>query len=146
MKIINKKARFRYELLERVEAGVVLTGAEVKSVKAGRMSLAEAYVKIQDGEVWLINATISAYQFADTRDYDPTRTRKLLLHDREILALGQKIEVKHLVLVPTAAYTRGNRVKLEITLARPKKLWQKREVLKRRDIMRETEKSLKQRK
>ncbi|OGD62278.1 SsrA-binding protein [Candidatus Beckwithbacteria bacterium RBG_13_42_9] len=145
MKIINKKAKFRYELLERVETGLVLTGAEVKSVKLGRMSLAEAYVRIQNGEVWLINANIPAYKFADPKNYDPTRTRKLLLHEKEILALTQKMEAKHLVLVPTAAYNRGSKVKLEITLGRPKKLWQKREDIRKKDVARDTERELRKR-
>lgn len=146
MKIINRKARFRYELLERVEAGIALTGAEVKSIKAHRMSLAEAYVRFHEGEAWLINAMIPPYKFADSRDYDPTRTRKLLLHQRELLSLGQKMAQKNLSLVPTAVYLKNNRVKLEIALARPKKLWQKKEAKKRADIEREMERELSGRK
>lgn len=139
MKIINKKARFKYEILDRAEAGIVLTGAEVKSVRIGHISLAEAYVKIREGEVWLVGANISPYKFADNKNYDPTRSRKLLLSKKEILGLEQKMEAKNLVLAPAAIYTKGKRIKLEIALAKPKKRWEKKETLKRRDIMREME-------
>lgn len=116
---------------------MVLTGAEVKSVKQQHLSLGEAHVRILNGEAWLINAHVAPYPFADTRDYDPRRMRKLLLSRRELLHLTQTLEQKKLVLVPTAAYTKKGRVKIEIALARPKKTWQKKEALRWADIMRE---------
>ena len=137
MKIVNKRARFNYELLDRYEVGIVLTGPEVKSAKAGHLSLVEAYVRLIGEELWLINATISPYKFADNEDYDPVRSRKLLLHRREILSLARKVEGKNLAIVPTAAYTKGSRVKLEIALARGKKEFEKREKIKKRDLERE---------
>lgn len=143
MKIVNKKARFRYQLQDRFEAGIVLTGAEVKSVREGRISLAEAYVRLHNQEVFLINANIAPYKFADNRGYEPTRTRKLLLHRKEITSLSHKLESKNLVMVPTAIYTQGKRIKLEVSLAKPKKLWQKKEAIKKKDLERETERELK---
>lgn len=142
MKVINKKARFRYELLDRFEAGIVLTGAEVKSVREGHISLAEAYVRLHSEEIWLVNANISPYKFADNKDYDPTRTRKLLLHRQEIVSLTHKLASKNLVMVPTVIYTHGRRIKLEVALARPKKFWQKKEAIKRKDLDREAERVL----
>ena len=128
--------------MDRLEAGVVLTGAEVKSVKQKRISLGEAYVKLISGEAWLVNAHIAPYQFAANKDYDSTRSKKLLLSRKELLSLSQKMEQKKLVLVPTAAYTKRGRVKIEIALARPKKTWQKKEAKKRKDLDREAERQL----
>jgi len=143
VKIINKKAGFDYELFDRLEAGVALTGAEVKSLFAGQASLAEAYVKIIDGELFLINAHIHPYKFADVKNIDPKRTRKLLLHKKELLAVENKIKQKNLILVPTAWYNKGRQIKLEIALARGKKKWEKKEIIKKRDLQRETEETLK---
>ena len=128
--------------MDRLEAGVVLTGAEVKSAKNRQILLGEAYVKLQNGEGWLINVHIAPYPFANPKHYDPTRTRKLLLSRRELLRLTQTLEQKKLVLVPTAAYTKKGRVKIEIALARPKKTWQKKEALKRADLDREAQRVL----
>ena len=144
MKIINRKARYNYEILEQIEAGIILTGAEVKSVKKGQIKLEESFVRIDpDLQVWLINAHIHPYQFADNRDYNPRRSRKLLLHKKESLALAKKMEGKNLTLVPTACYTLKGRIKLEVALARGKKTWQKKEIIKQRDIEREMERELK---
>jgi len=143
MKVINKKAKFDYQLFDRFEAGISLTGPEVKSIKNKRISLKEAYIRFRDGEVFLINANVAPYPFADNRNYDPTRSRKLLLHKKEILRLQKKMEAKNYVLVPTAVYTKGRNIKVEIALAKPKKKWEKRETLRRRDIMREVEKEVK---
>lgn len=144
MKVVNRKARYNYEFSERVEAGIVLTGAEVKSVKQGRIKLDDAFVRIDpQGEVWLVNSHIHPYPFADNRDYQPTRSRKLLLHKREILSLGKRTEAKNLALVPTACYTEKGRIKIEIALARGKKKWEKREAIKRRDLEREMKRELK---
>lgn len=137
-RIVNRKARFNYELGERVEAGVVLTGGEVKSVKEGKASLNESYARVDDnGEVWLINAHIHPYQFAKTEGYDPTRSRKLLLKRQEILALTKKVEAKNLTLVPTAMYTKKNKIKVELAIGRGKKQWDKRRTIKEREQKRE---------
>lgn len=143
MKIINRRARHDYSLLEKFEAGIALTGAEVKSIKAGKMSLGEGFVRIRDGEAWLINAFINPYPFARQTDYDPKRTRKLLLHKKEILALEQKMRQKKLTLVPVSCYTKGNKIKVEIALAKGKKKYEKKEARKRRDLERELEQEIK---
>ena len=146
MKIFNKKAHFNFEILEKVEAGIVLSGAEVKSIKDGRLKLDEAYVKDINGELWLVNAHIPAYQFADSRNYDPTKSRKLLLHRREILSLNKKIEGRNLSLVPISCYNKGPKIKIEIGIGRGKRKWEKREKIKKQDIDREMERTLRGRK
>ena len=143
MKIINKKARYNYEFLEKLEAGIVLTGAEVKSVKKGRIRLDEAFVRIDpSGEAWLTNAHIHPYEFADNRNYQPTRSRKLLLHKKEILSLTKKMEGRNLAMVPVSCYTKKGVIKLELALAKGKKKWEKKEKIKRRDIEREMRRDL----
>ncbi len=137
-KITNRRARYDYQLLKKFEAGIVLAGPEVKSVKAGHIKLAASFVRIYDGEIWLHNAHISPYAFADNRDYEPTRTRKLLLHKKELINLERQIKEKKLTIVPVSCYTKHRKVKLEIALARGKKQYEKREAIKRRDIERET--------
>jgi len=146
VKIFNKKAHFNFEILEKVEAGIVLSGAEVKSIKDGRLKLDEAYVKDINGELWLVNAHIPAYQFADSRNYDPTKSRKLLLHRREILSLNKKIEGRNLSLVPISCYNKGPKIKIEIGIGRGKRKWEKREKIKKQDIDREMERTLRGRK
>lgn len=143
MRIINRRAGYDYHLLEKFEAGIVLTGAEVKSVKAGRMNLNQSFVRIRNGEAWLFNTYINPYPYADNRDYDPRRTRKLLLHKNELLKLTQQTKEKGLTLVPVSCYTKGRQIKLEIALARGKKKADKREAKKRREIEREIERELK---
>jgi SsrA-binding protein len=138
-KIINRRAGYDYQLSEKFEAGIVLTGAEVKSVKAGHIKLEEAFVQIRDNEAWLINAHIHPYAFADNRDYEPTRSRKLLLHKNELLKISQQVTQKGLTVVPVACYNKHNRVKLEIALGKGKKKYEKREALKQKDIQREVE-------
>lgn len=142
MKIINKRVNFDYELLDKVEAGVALTGAEVKSLFANQASLNEAYVKIINGEAFLLNAHIHPYKFADVSKIDPKRTRKLLLHQKELLSLENKMKQKNLILVPVAWYNKGHQIKLEIALARGKKKWEKREAIKKKDIERQMEQDL----
>jgi SsrA-binding protein len=143
MKILNDKARFNYELGERFEAGMVLTGAEAKSAKAGQVDMGNAYVKIKASEfrnqreMWVINLHIYPYKYADNTNYDPARMRKLLVHQRELLAMESKMKQARLMLVPTAMYTRSDRVKMEIALARGKKIYEKRETIKKRDLERE---------
>jgi len=144
MKIVNRKARFNYEFLEKLEAGITLLGSEVKSVKKGQISLNEAFVRIDpQKEAWLINAHIHPYQFADNKNYDPIRNRKLLLHKQEILALLKKIEGKNLTIVPISCYTRQGKIKIELALAKGKKLWQKKEKIKKQDLERDLERELK---
>ncbi|MBU2052161.1 SsrA-binding protein SmpB [Patescibacteria group bacterium] len=138
MKIINRKARFNYELTERVEAGIVLSGAEVKSAKEGKASLSDSYARVdENGEIWLLNCHIHPYQFADNTDYQPTRSRKLLLKRKEILGLTKKIEGKNLTLVPTAMYLKKGKLKVELAIGRGKKQWDKRETIKKREQRRE---------
>jgi SsrA-binding protein len=144
MKVVNRKARFNYELLDRVEAGIVLTGAEVKSAKLGQVSLKESFARIDDkGEVWLHNAHIHPYKFADNESYEPTRYRKLLLKRKEIVNLLKVIEGKRLSLVPTAMYVRKGKIKVEIAVGKGKKSWDKRRVIKEREQKREARKVMK---
>jgi SsrA-binding protein len=145
VKIINRKASYNYEILEKFEAGISLFGMEVKSVKLGRIKLDEAFVKNINGELWLVNAHIPAYQFADSRNYDSNRSRKLLLHRQEILSLQKKIEGRNLTIVPISCYNKGRKIKIGIAIARGKKQWEKREKIKKEDINREVERTLKYR-
>ena len=142
MRVINRRARYDYELLEKFEAGIALTGPEVKSAKAGEMSLRESFVRVRNNEAWLHNAHINPYPFADNQDYDPRRTRKLLLHKNELFRLTQKTKEKGLTIVPISCYTKANRVKLEIALAKGKREYDKREAKKRKDLEREAEREL----
>ena len=140
----NKKAKFEYEILDTFEAGLMLLGHEVKSARGGSMSLRGAYVTIARGAVWLVGAHIQRYPQAGPQpEYDPERTRKLLLHKREIAKLAGKLEQKGLTLVPISAYTKGSKIKLSFGLARGKKQFEKKETLKRRDVDREIRRSLK---
>ncbi|HTM67970.1 MAG TPA: SsrA-binding protein SmpB [Candidatus Binatia bacterium] len=140
----NKKAKFEYQVLDTVEAGLMLTGPEVKSVRNGRMSLLGAYVSIARGAVWLIGAHIQRYPNAGPQlEYDPERTRRLLLHKREIMKLAGKLEQKGLTLVPISVYTKGSKIKISVGLARGKKNYEKRETLRKRDLDRDVRRSLK---
>lgn len=139
MKIINRKATFDYTILDRFEAGIHLTGAEVKSIKGGHASLEGSFVRVLGSEAYLVNAQIFPYIYARPEGYDPKRTRKLLLHKKEIISLRSKIEGSNLTLVPLSWYTTGPRIKLEIGLARGKKKYEKREAKKREDQKRELE-------
>jgi SsrA-binding protein len=139
----NKKALFDYEVLDKFEAGLVLTGQEVKSARVGRLSLRGSHVGLAQGGLWLINASLPPYDKAGHLvDYDPNRSRKLLVHKREIDKLVGKLEQKGLTLVPISAYTKGSKIKLEFALARGRKKYEKREAIKKRDIDREVRRSL----
>lgn len=141
MRIFNKRARFEYELTpEKVEAGVSLLGAEAKSLREGRGDLSQSFAKVIDGEIYLVNANIPAQGI---QNYDSTRTRKLLLHRREILSLLTKAKQQKLQFVPISVYTKGRLIKLELCLGRPKRKFEKKEVIKRRDIAREIEQEFK---
>lgn len=139
MKIVNKKATFDYDILDRFEAGIILSGQEVKSLRGGHGKLEGSFVRLMNAEAYLVNAQIFPYAFARTEGYDPKRTRKLLLHRKEIVSLISKIEGSNLTLIPLSWYTTGRRVKLEVGLARGKKQYQKREKIRREDQKRELE-------
>lgn len=140
---INKKARFNYEILEEFEAGIVLTGAEVKSIRSGHISLKEAFATVRSGEIYLTNAHISAYKPAAGKDYEPTRSRKLLLKSDEITKLIGKSQEQGLTLVPLKVYDKHGNIKVEIGLAKGKKKYDKRETLKQREQERDIKRSLK---
>lgn len=134
----NKKARFDYEILDTYEAGLVLTGQEVKSVRAGNVKLTGGYVTFHGDEAMLTNAHISPYKFAaKIEEYDPTRSRKLLLKHKEISYLREKLHEKGLTIVPLSLYTKGRHIKLEIGVAKGKKTFDKRESIKKRELDRE---------
>jgi SsrA-binding protein len=136
-KIINRRASFDYQILTKFEVGVVLNGGEVKSIKAGHLKLEEAFIRLKDHEAWLFNAHIHPYSFAANKEVDPHRARKLLLHKKELLKLKQEATQKGLTIVPLSCYTRHNKIKLEIALAKGKKKYEKRESLKKKDWQKE---------
>ncbi len=142
MKIVNRKAHFDYEIGEKIEAGIDLTGGEVKSVREGHVSLSDSFVKIVGGQAVLLNCHINPYEFADNTDYDPKRSRRLLMHKKEILALMSKMQQSNLTLIPVSFYTRHNLIKVELALAKGKKKWDKRQALKEKDLQRETEEAV----
>jgi len=139
MKTQNKKAYYDYTILERLEAGVALSGSEVKTLRSGLGKLDGAFVKLIGGQPYLINAEIPVYKFSRPEGYDARRTRRLLLHKREIISLASKLDSQKLTLVPLSWYTTGHRLKLEIGLARGKKEYEKREKIRREDIKRDLE-------
>ena len=140
----NKKARFNYELIETYEAGIELTGPEVKSIKSGHISINEAFATIKSSEIWLTNAHISPYKPANQNNSEPTRPRKLLLKKNEINHLLGKVQAEGFTLVPTKVYLSHGLIKIEIALARGEKNRDKREIIKKRDIDREISRELKQ--
>src|SRR3954469_1761439 len=141
----NRRARHDYELLDRLEAGLVLTGTEVKSLRDGRVALAQAFVDVRDGEAWLIGAEISTYEQGNTANHEPMRDRKLLLHRGEIESLYGKVREKGLTVVPTRMYWKEGRAKLEIALAKGKQTIDKRRDIAKRDAQRQIERALKSR-
>ena len=144
MRISNRRAHHDYQLLDKFEAGIALTGPEVKSVFEGKISLEESYARILQGELFLVNCHIHPYRFADTKNLDPLRTRKLLIHKKEIISLEQKIRQKNLTLIPISCYTKGRKIKIELALAKSKKKFEKREAKKIKDLEREVERELKE--
>jgi SsrA-binding protein len=145
MKITNQKAFYDYEILDRFEAGINLIGAEVKAIRLGHVDLAGSFVRIRGSEAYLINAKIYPYEYARPEGYDLKRTRKLLLHKREIIGLKSKTEASSLTIVPISVYTTQNLIKAELALAKPKKKVNKKESIRRKDIDRDTERLLKTR-
>ncbi|MBU1031479.1 SsrA-binding protein SmpB [Patescibacteria group bacterium] len=142
MKIINKKALYNYHILEHIEAGIVLSGAEVKSIRSGRVDLGEGYVKILNGEAFLVNANIPRYQQTSDKEYDAQKSRKLLLHKDQINSLIGKTTGKGVTLVPVSLYEKNNRFKLEIGLGKSKKEFDRRKIIKERDHIRRIEQEL----
>lgn len=135
----NRRATHEFAILEKFEAGIELTGTEVKSLRAGRAQLADGYVRIENGEAWLMQVNVSAYEQGNRANPEPQRRRKLLLHKREIEYLDAKVRLQGLTIVPLRMYVVRNHVKVEIALARGKKLWDKRQDVARRDAQREME-------
>ncbi|HEY5662147.1 MAG TPA: SsrA-binding protein SmpB [Gaiellaceae bacterium] len=141
----NRRARHDYHLLERLEAGIVLTGTEVKSLRDGRASLQQAYADVRGGEVWLVGAHISVYDQGNIANHDPDRDRKLLLHKKEVASLTGKVAQRGLTLVPTKLYFKDGRAKVELALARGKELRDKRRDIAKREADRDMQRALKSR-
>ncbi len=142
--VLNRKAKAEYQILEAVEAGLVLTGTEVKSIKTGgKVNFADSYVKLLNGEFFLIHCHIHPYSHGTGFNHDPTRTRKLLLHRREIERLAIKLQDIGLTIVPLKLYIKKGKIKLEIGLVKGKKIHERREDIKKRDVRRDLEKSFK---
>lgn len=138
----NRRARFEYELLDTYEAGLVLRGPEVKSLRAGKASLSDAYAVVRRGEMYLVNAHINAYEEAGRENGDPRRERKLLLHRAEIARLAGDVSERGFTLVPLSLYFKEGRAKVELALARGKKLHDKRETIRRREEEREVQRTM----
>ena len=142
----NRKAYHNYYIGDSVEAGIVLTGSEIKSIRNGRVSLGDAYVRPQAGELWLLNAHIARYEASSYLSHEPRRPRKLLLHRKEIDNLTSKVSEKGLTLVPTRLYIKDSIAKVEVALAKGKKLFDKRESISRREVERELARTTKSQK
>ncbi len=141
----NRKAKFEYFLLEHFEAGIALQGSEIKSVRAGQISLTEAYVQTDGCEAWLMNAHIAPYDFANRFNHDPIRPRRLLLHKKEIREMWDAIRQKGMTIIPVQVYLKEGRAKLDIAIAKGKKLYDKRHDIARRDQQRELERETRDR-
>lgn len=143
MEINNRKAKYDYEILSTIECGIVLTGTEIKSIRNGNANLKDSYAVIKGNEVFILGMHISEYKEGNIFNHDEKRTRKLLLHKKEILKLLNKVELDGNTLVPIKLYFKGNKAKILLGLARGKKTYDKREAIKQRDINREVQKQLK---
>lgn len=141
----NRKARHDYEIMDTYEAGLVLMGSEIKSIRAGKVNLREGYVQARDNELWLINTHIATYDQAAQFGHEPLRPRKLLLHRKEIDRILSRVAEKGLTIVPTVLFLSHGRAKVEIALARGKKQYDKRESLREKDSNRQIERTLRQR-
>jgi len=141
----NRKAKHEYFLLDTYEAGLVLKGSEIKSIRAGQVSLAQAYVSVDGNEAWLVNSHIAPYNQASINNHDPLRTRKLLLHRREISKLSDKVRQKGATVVPLRIYLKDGKAKIEIALAKGKKQYDKRAEIAKRDAELEMDRRYKQR-
>ena len=140
----NRKAFHEYFISDTFEAGIALLGTEIKSVRAGRVSLQDGYVSFEQGEAWLLNVHIAQYDPASRQNHDPKRRRKLLLHRREINRLAGKVQEKGFTIIPTRLYLKGGRAKVEIGLAKGKRLYDKREAIAKRDSQRQVDRALKE--
>ncbi|MCD6401700.1 MAG: SsrA-binding protein SmpB [Anaerolineales bacterium] len=138
----NRKARHNYIILDTYEAGLILQGSEIKSIRAGRVSIKEAYVRVEENEAWLVDAYIAPYDQASRFNHDPRRKRKLLLHRKEIWKLWDQTRQQNLAIIPLRIYLKKGRAKIEIALAKGKKLYDKRRTLAKRDAQREIERQL----
>jgi len=140
---VNRKARFEYAILQTFEAGIILTGTEVKALREGKANLVDSYASIVNGEAWLNSAHISEYKQGNINNHDPVRTRKLLLNKSEIRKLIGKVKEKGLTLVPLRLYFKKGKVKVELALAKGKKVYDKRESIAKKDFQREQERRFK---
>lgn len=140
----NRRATHEYHILETYEAGIVLTGTEIKSIRQGRVNISDAYARIDDGELYIINMHISPFEQGNRFNVDPTRTRKLLMHKEEIMKLYGQIKMKGLTLIPLDVHLRNGFAKVELALARGKKLYDKRETMAKRDAERMIQRRLKE--
>ncbi len=140
---VNRKARYEYTVLQTYEAGIALLGTEVKSLRQGKANLVDSYATLKDGEVWLVGAHINTYEQGNINNHEPTRTRKLLLNRNEIRKLIGKIKEKGLTLVPLRLYFKNGKVKVELALAKGKKVYDKRESIAKRDMQRDMERKVK---
>ncbi len=138
----NRRARHDYEILDTFEAGLVLVGTEVKSIRNGKIQLKDSYVEVRDGEAWLVGAHVGPYSHGNRQNHDPERPRKLLLHRREIDKIFGRTTLQGLTCVPLAVFLKKNRIKVEIALARGKKLYDKRQAKKKRQAEREVEEEM----
>lgn len=139
---VNRKARHEYTILQTYEAGIVLQGTEVKSLRQGKANLVDSYASLKDGEVWLYGAHISVYDQGNINNHEPTRTRKLLLNKSEIKKLIGKVKEKGLTLIPLRLYFSNGRVKVELALAKGKKIYDKREAIAKKDVQRDQERNV----
>jgi SsrA-binding protein len=140
---VNRKARHEYAIMQTYEAGIVLVGTEVKALRQGKANLVDSYAALKDGEVWLYGAHISVYEQGNINNHEPTRTRKLLLNKSEIKKLIGKVKEKGLTLIPLRLYFRNGKVKVELALAKGKKVYDKREAIAKRDMKRDQERNIK---
>ncbi|HET9659601.1 MAG TPA: SsrA-binding protein SmpB [Thermomicrobiales bacterium] len=143
--VTNRRALHDYHILESIETGIVLSGTEIKSLRAGHMSIAEAYVRVADDELWLIGSHISPYAFGTHANHDPHRNRKLLAHGREIRQLRETTEQKGMTLIPLRVAIRNGRAKVDVGVARAKKLYDKRQAEAERDSKRDVQRMLAER-
>ncbi len=143
MEIVNRKAKYNYQIFETIEAGIVLTGTEIKSLKMGKANIKDSYARIKNNEIFLINMHISSYENGNIFNHDETRERKLLLHKKEILKFRDKIKLEGYTIVPLKVYLKNGRAKVLIGLAKGKKNYDKREDIKKRDIERSIKARLK---
>ncbi|MBR1376883.1 MAG: SsrA-binding protein SmpB [Bacilli bacterium] len=145
MEILNRKARFDYEITDTYEAGIALTGTEIKSIRNGNANIKDSYAIIKDGEAYILNMYIKEYEQGNIFNHSETRTRKLLLHKKEIYKMRDAIAKEGYTIIPLKVYFKGNHAKVELGIARGKKMYDKRETIKERDIKRDIAKNFKNR-